>query len=539
MDGTLLDLLEKRSEELGSQTLYSFLDRHLSVRSTLSYAQLHQHSRSFAGVLQHEECDGQPVLIYCPHGPEFLLGFFACILAGAWPVPVTRHRAQSAASLALLLRDSGATTVVTTASRCKYLPQSLIQSRLRVLLIDDPVDQDRPYRRPVLSAEDTAFIQYTSGSTSSPKGVVISHANVLHNAETIRRGLGCTPDDIGVSWLPFHHDMGLIGHFLNPVDFVARPSRWLQAIARVGGTLSGGPDFAFALATQKTSERHLHGLTLDTWRLAYCGAEKIRPETMAKFVQRFWPCGFRATSLFPCYGLAEATLLVSGHRGINTRTVTETGTTRPAVCLGRPAHETTVLIADPASGHVLADGEIGEVCVASASVARCYYRNSPASDKVFDSVVVDGKRFCRTGDRGFMYNQHLYLLGRYKNVIKRYGRSFHAEDLEASIKEDLGTQFIGHCAAFSTDDRDGDRLVVLLERSRSRKTAADATDRHLIVRARALVSNEFGLLVDDVRVLPAGSLPLTSSGKIRRGACPDVYQLQDSEEMEAPNAAQL
>lgn len=551
MDGTLLDLLQQRAIEYGDRPLYSFFDRCLSVSKSLSFATLYKRAQAFAGVLQHERCAGQPVLLYCPHGPEFLVAFFASILAGAWPVPVTRHRAGSATGLSLLLKACGARTVITTGSRSSSLPESLNNSRLRVLSVDERGEYGRPYRRPVLSAADTAFIQYTSGSTSSPKGVVISHANVMHNAELIRRAFACTPDDVGVSWLPFHHDMGLIGHvieplyaglhnyFLKPADFVARPGLWLQAMTGVGGTLSGGPDFAFALATQKTGDAQLPELSLCKWRLAYCGAEKIRPETLSNFVQRFSSCGFRQASLFPCYGLAEATLFVSGQQGVITHCVSGPATNRPSVCLGQPPAGTALLVVDPVTGHKVEDGDIGEICVASDSVAQGYYHNRAVSNEVFGRVVESGRHYCRTGDRGYLWQQRLYLLGRYKNVIKRHGRNVHAEDLEAALRLGLGPKIIGRCAAFSTADQGTDKLVVLLERSRKRKTATIAPAQQLVARAGALLNREFGLVVDDICILPPGSLPLTSSGKIRRDTCFDVYRRQTSKAMGESNEVQL
>jgi len=550
MDGTLLDLLEQRVIERGHQPLYSFLDRRLSVSSTLSFKSLYRRARCFAGMLQHHRCTGQPVIVYCPHGPEFLVAFFACIMAGAWPVPVTRQRTQSATRLSALLAATDAVTMVTTRARKSSQPQFLARSRLRMLAVDDNDVHDYPYRRPQLASTDTAFIQYTSGSTAAPKGVVISHANVMHNADAICRAFGCTSDDIGVSWLPFHHDMGLIGHvieplyaalhnyFINPMDFVARPVRWLQAMSRVGATLSGGPDFAFALTTQRAADQQLRGLSLDKWRLAYCGAEKIRPETLSGFVRRFSSYGFCQTSLYPCYGLAEATLFVSGQHGLITHEASAAATTRPVVCLGRPAAGTLVEIVNPETGRQVVNGGTGEICVSSASVASGYYRNPGATRQVFDCIAINGRRYCRTGDRGFVEDQRLYLLGRYKNVIKRHGCSFHAEDLEASLQAGVGAQSIGRSAAFCVEDPDADRLVLLLERSRAGKTTAVASEEELIARARLVVTSEFGLIVDDIRVLPADALPLTSSGKIRRNACSEVYRLQMSDAGRGINANQ-
>lgn len=536
MDGTLLDLLEQSAAMHADKPLYSFLDRQSQTYCTLSFRDLYEQAARFAGVLQYRQCERKPVLVYCPHGPEFLIAFFAGILAGAWPVPVTRQRARSDSGLRALLRASGATTIITTSARAASLPHNLVNASLHLLLVDDPVADGKPYQRPVVAASDTAFIQYTSGSTSSPKGVVISHANVLHNAEQIRRAFACTQSDIGVSWLPFHHDMGLIGHvitplyvglhnyFLNPVNFLARPARWLQAISTVGGTLSGGPDFAFALTTEKVSGLDASVLSLQQWRLAYCGAEKIRPETLTRFAHRFSASGFRRRSLFPCYGLAESTLFVSGQHGLITRSFPALNVTRPVVCLGRPAPGSSVIVVDADNNSRIAAGGIGEICVHSASVARCYFQDPDASRHVFSRVYDNGKQFCRTGDRGLLHQGRLYLLGRYKNVIKRRGCSYHAEDLEAGIKNGLPVCEITRCAVFAICEYEADRLVVLLERSRRRGRDSGIPGPQLIERAAALIVEEFGIVADDIQVLPANGLPLTSSGKIRRDECPGVYQ---------------
>ncbi|KKO10739.1 hypothetical protein LCGC14_0022220 [marine sediment metagenome] len=536
MDGTLLDLLEQNAALNADRPLYSFLDRQSQISCTLSFRALYEQAKRFAGVLQNRQCGGKPVLVMCPHGPEFLIAFFAAILAGAWPVPVTRQRARSGTGLRALFRASGAATIISTSAQAASLPKSAANVPLQVLLVDKPAIDSNPYLRPAIAESDTAFIQYTSGSTSSPKGVVISHANVLHNAEQIRRVFACTKSDIGVSWLPFHHDMGLIGHviaplyvglhnyFLNPVNFMARPARWLQAISAVGGTLSGGPDFAFAMATEKVSEQDAAVLSLQQWRLAYCGAEKIRPGTLARFAHRFSVSGFRRRSLFPCYGLAESTLFVSGQHGLITRSFPGLNVNRPVVCLGQPAPGSSVIVVDADSGSRLAAGNIGEVCVSSASVAECYFHDPAASSHVFNGVHDNGKQFCRTGDRGILYQDRLFLLGRYKNVIKCRGCSYHAEDLEAGIREGLVQYGVTRCAAFAFTDRDSEKLVILLERGRGTESNGKVSDQNRIDRAAALIVEEFGIVPDDIRVLPVHGLPLTSSGKICRGQCPDVYQ---------------
>lgn len=536
MDGTLLDLLEHKAAVSADRPLYSFLDRYSAVSATLSYQALYERARGLACTLQSRACGRTPVLVYCPHGPEFVVAFFACVLAGAWPVPVTRHRAQSQTGLAALLKACGASAVISTSTRAGSLLRSLAGSAVPVLQVDKDSSDADSYRRPMLSACDPAFIQYTSGSTSSPRGVLISHANVMHNSALIRRAFASTEDDVGVSWVPFHHDMGLIGHviqplfagihnyFVSPVDFIAKPARWLQAISEVGGTISGGPDFAYSLATEKICQDELADFSLSQWRLAYCGAEKIRPETLVRFARKFSPVGFRRHAMFPCYGLAESTLFVSGQYGLDMHRPACSQRARPAVCLGKPAAGTSVIIVHPDSDREVADGHAGEVCISSPSVARGYFNDPAASDKVFNLVMDDGRRYVRTGDTGFLHDRRLYLLGRYKNVIKRRGCSYHAEDIEAALRLALGERRIARCAAFAVNDHNAELLVVMLEQPRSAGSSGAMHDRQLVDSARTLVVNEFGIIPDDIRVLPANTLPLTSSGKIQRGACPDWYR---------------
>lgn len=538
MEGTLLDLLEQQAAGNADKPLYSFLDRQLSVRSRLSFCALYEQAKRFAGVLQYHRCEGKPVLVYCPHGPDFLVAFFAGILAGSWPVPVTRHRARSGSGLRALLKTTGATIIVSTSAHKRSFPQTLMDASLQVLLVDGHAHGSSVYRRPDINASDIAFIQYTSGSTASPKGVVISHANVLHNAEQIRRAFACTREDTGVSWLPFHHDMGLIGHvieplyvglhsyFVNPVNFMARPARWLQAISDFGGTISGGPDFAFALATARLSDAEIENLSLAQWRVAYCGAEKIKSQTLSRFAQRFSPSGFNRRSLFPCYGLAEATLFVSGQHRLKTQSFPGTGSTRPLVCLGKPTAGDSVIVVDPDTGIRVAAAQVGEICIRSASVAKSYFNDAAASTAVFNRIRVQGKQYCCTGDSGLIYQDRLYLLGRYKNVIKRRGCSYHAEDIEATIDHDLGGIDIARSAAFTINDDETEKFVILLERCRGSERNGDISKQCLIDRASAIVIDEFGIVPDVIQVIPAHCLPLTSSGKIRRYTCAEVYRQQ-------------
>jgi len=535
MDGTLLDLLENRAVIDANRPVYSFLDRNSKIISTLSFRDVYEQAIMFAAVLQSKQCAGRPVLLYCPHGPTFIVAFFACIAAGAWPVPITRARN----GLDRLISACNAFAVVTTSRRAGILPEAMTSSGVQVLLVDEIRSRGEIYKRPTFSGSDTAFIQYTSGSTSSPKGIVISHDNVMHNAVQIQKAFTCNENDIGVSWLPFHHDMGLIGHvieplyaglhnyFISPVDFLANPVRWLRAMSQFGGTLSGGPDFAFELAAARISEQELADLSLKKWRLAYCGAEKIRPESLRKFAQKFSTIAFEPTSFFPCYGLAESTLFVSGQHGISIQSPVQAENISASVCLGRPEPDTSIIIVNRNTGRKVAEGEIGEVCISSPSVASSYYGDSVASRKTFNRIREYGKYYCRTGDRGFIRNRKLFLLGRYKTVIKRRGRSIHAEDIEAEMKRELSAQIISRCVAFETNEPDSGGLVVILERAKKSTTKGESentvSDQKLASRATAVVVAAIDVVPDDVCVLPANTLPLTSSGKIRRHLCPDIY----------------
>ncbi|MEX0737903.1 MAG: fatty acyl-AMP ligase [Pseudohongiella sp.] len=532
----MLDLLEEKVTAAPDKPLYSFLDRDLVVSTSLSYRDVHSRARRFARTLQYHHCAGKPVLLYCPHGPEFLIGFFACVLAGTWAVPVARHRARSQVGLAALCRVSGATTIISTSARASSLSRALAGTEIMMLSVDQDCVAAEDYRRPAITPTDIAFIQFTSGSTSSPRGVVISHANVMHNADQIRQAFATTADDVGVTWLPFHHDMGLIGHviqplfagihnyFLNPMDFLARPARWLQAISDFGGTISGGPDFAFALATDKVSEHELTGLTLAKWRLAYSGAEKIRPETLARFAHKFSATGFASDSWFPCYGLAESTLFVTGQFGVEACRPSGPQRCRSSVCVGKPVADTSVMIKHPGSEDNVVDGNAGEVCISSPSVAVGYFNDKVASKKTFRTLTDNGRHYVRTGDCGFMRDQRLYLLGRYKNVIKRRGCSYHAEDIEAALKIGLGEWGIQLCAAFAVDVDDTERLVLLLEQGRRLTSTEKKPHRQLTETAAALIVDQFGIAPDDIQIVAANTLPLTSSGKIQRHACVDFYQ---------------
>ncbi|MES3008580.1 MAG: fatty acyl-AMP ligase [Pseudomonadota bacterium] len=553
MDRDLLSLIESRLHTQADHPLYSFLDRSGAVTQSLTAASLFAAADKLAEVLLARSLQRQPVVLLYPHGSQFIVAFFAAILAGAWPVPVARPHGRDWRTFSGIVRASGARTLLSVSTTSRHLPSEIVdQHSLQIINTDSSEDCD--LNRPVLrrrfdynshpTPEDTAFIQYTSGSTSAPKGVVISHANILHNCEQIRQAFRCSTADTGVSWLPFHHDMGLIGHvltplycgihnyFLAPADFSAQPVRWLEAISRYRGTISGAPDFAYELCharlLHKEQEQMLDTLDLSSWRLAYCGAQRVAADTLRKFATRFARAGFDARAVHPCYGMAEATLFVCSRNGLRTHRHPLTG--QENVSIGQLQESVDVRIVAPASNREVEEGTEGEILVSSASVARGYHEDDARIAEVFGATVLSGEeeksgeqnscRYLRTGDLGYIWQGELYFTGRCKNLIKRRGRSFHAEDIESEVETLLRHKGVLRSAAFELEPDAEDSLVILLELD-------SVADPQLIEREIPLLQSRLcespGILATHIRLTPRRSLPLTSSGKLQRLQCRERF----------------
>jgi len=554
-DRDLLSLFDSRLLSQPDMRLYSFLDRDGAVRQSLTVASLFEQARDLAGVLQVYGLRRQPVVLLYPHGSEFIVAFFAALLAGAYPVPVARPRGRDWRVLMGIIRASRAGALLTLSATARHLPAELtVWDPLRIVHTDHlhPCCTERMARwqRPAPESRDIAFIQYTSGSTSVPKGVEITHAGILHNCELIAEAFACTGADIGVSWLPFHHDMGLIGHlitplycgihnyFLAPSDFAARPVRWLQAISRYRGTISGAPDFAYEHCHSRVTEEELTGLDLRSWRLAYCGAQRVSADTLRKFAARFGRSGFAAQALHPCYGLAEATLYVCSRQGLYTHR--QQGRLRQTeledVSIGALNGRVDIRIVNTEAGREVAagevtegevaegevaEGEIGEILVRSAALGNGYHRDAVSTAATFD-VGMTG--FLRTGDLGYIHEGNLYFTGRCKTLIKRRGRSFHAEDIEAEVEALLCDKGVERSAAFELNPDAADSLVILLE-------ADGSVDPRLIELSIPVLQSRLcqspGILATDIVVAPRHSLPLTSSGKLQRMRCRERYLAGD------------
>ncbi|MFI0897339.1 fatty acyl-AMP ligase [Streptomyces sp. NPDC020983] len=514
----------------------------------LTYAQLDAEARRIASWLQSRGAAGGQVLLLYPSGLEFVKAFVGCLYAGsvAVPAPLPGENNQ-AARLTGILRDAEVRAVLTGSADEPDVSAWLRASGatgIEVLASDDPAQGAAgEWTRPLLTGDSLAFLQYTSGSTSEPKGVMVSHGNLLANELAISHSLG-TGEGVRMGcWLPAYHDMGLIGHILHslyaggstvlmaPVTFLMRPVRWLQMIGDHGVAVSGSPNFGYDLCLRRITDEQLATLDLSSWRHACNGAEPIRAETVRAFTERFAPAGFRPESFFPCYGMAETTLLVSGtpagrspvlrtvdaaalEQGrlagaapdAGTRTLVSSGVVDPA--------DYSVKIVDPDACTEQPDGQVGEIWVKGASVSSGYWKRPDVNARIFDAGIVSAAGtdtgWLRTGDFGVLEAGELYVTGRLKEMILINGRNIYPHDVERAVQA-LHPAFRGGAgAAFSVDG--GEEHLVLVQEFR-RAAAQDPAG--LCAQIRAHVRSEFQASCSVVLVRPA-TVRKTTSGKIQR-----------------------
>ncbi|RMH26274.1 MAG: fatty acyl-AMP ligase, partial [Planctomycetota bacterium] len=466
-ESSLIDVLWRRASSQGEEEAYVFLADGEEVGERLTYGELGSRVRGVAEALSALSGAGERALLLYPPGLEFAVGFLACLASGvvavpAYPPASRRHLPR----LASMVEDARPALVLSSSSLGSKLHRSL--SALPSLggarwLLTDEIGGSPGWsgRRP--SRSDLAFLQYTSGSTSSPKGVMVSHGNLLANEALIQRAFGLDGSAVVVGWLPLYHDMGLIGNLLqplylggrcvlmSPVSFLQRPVRWLRAISRFGGTVSGGPNFAYELCVRKVGEEDRSGLDLSSWRLAFSGAEPVRAATLDRFASAFSGCGFRYRSFYPCYGLAESTLMVSGGDAESPPVVVEVeasalardevreaaGSGRALVGCGRAGSGLEVAIVDASTGVRLGEDRVGEIWVSGSSVAQGYWRRASATARDFGARPAgegDSVRYLRTGDLGFVRGGELFVTGRLKDLIIIRGRNHYPQDLEASAE---------------------------------------------------------------------------------------------------------
>lgn len=531
----LVSLLRERANRQAEATAFLFLKDGETEQARLSFAALDRRARAIAARLQALAPAGARALLVYPSGLEFIEAFFGCLYAGIVAVPVHLPSRRQAARLAAVAADAAPDLILGLAEtggnfRDELARQSGAHWVATDLLGDGSAESWTP---PDLSPESLAFLQYTSGSTGDPKGVMVSHGNLLANQEAIRRSFGHTERCTVVGWLPLHHDMGLIGNVLQPLylgslavlmpplAFLEKPARWLRAISTYRATTSGGPNFAYDLCVRKLSETDKRNLDLSSWTLAFNGSEPVRTATLERFAEAFEPCGFRRESLFPCYGLAEATLFVTGGRlEAGDWRADAAPAARPAVPCGRTAEGHALLIVDPETRRPCPEGRAGEIWVVGPSVALGYRNRPEESEQLFRAVPAGCESpaaYLRTGDLGFLDDGRLHVTGRIKDLIIIRGRNIHPEDIEHALLEGVEALQPGGCAAFSLDDGDEERLAVVAE---LRRGAARLGEFGAIFgELRRILAEELDLAAAELILVAPGGVPKTSSGKVRRRAC--------------------
>ncbi|OYP35203.1 aminotransferase class I/II-fold pyridoxal phosphate-dependent enzyme [Rhodopirellula sp. MGV] len=530
------------------------------IELPMTYGQLWKEVRALAGYLQ-SRCrirPGDRVLLLYPPGLDFIVGFFACHAAGAVAVPAFPPRKNRKASrIRSIVVDAGAKWALTTNQQAEQLGGEVRHGDLmgvQILGTDDPECRNLDaYRRPSIDGDTLAVMQYTSGSTGSPKGVMLTQRNLVANAQLIFHAFEPRAKSVGISWLPTYHDMGLVGGILvpvfigcenvlmSPMTFLQRPTRWLRAISKYGGTITGGPNFAYQLCVDKISESEIEGLDLSSLQIAFNGAEPIRAATLDAFRRKFEPYGFNPSASLPCYGMAETTLIVTGgpsdprpiiksfdRTELDSKRVVpvedDDATARKLVGCGAVLPSETVLIVDPDTREELPADSIGEIWVSSPSVGAGYYGRKEATERTFKAKTAGGDGpYLRTGDLGFLFDGQLYVSGRLKDMIVVRGVNRYPQDIEETVERASDVVQAGAVAAFAMDQDNREQLAIVAEVARLRDVDWDSQ----IQAIRRAVTDEHELPPDAVYLVRNSSVPKTSSGKIQRHAC--LHAVRDNE----------
>lgn len=558
---SLIALLRLRAVRQTHRTAYTFLENGEQPSKSLTYGELDLQARQLAVQLQAAGLQGERAILLYPPELDYIVAFFACLYAGTVAVPAYppsngRHMPR----LQAIIDDSQAAVILSTRNVANALRQfaggSVDLLDKNWLMTDNLAAADpSAWRLPTLHDHDPAFLQYTSGSTGNAKGVIISHGNLMANQQLIKRRFGHNADSTVVGWLPLYHDMGLIGNvmqplycgasaiLMSPMAFLEKPVRWLQAISDYRAHTSGGPNFAFELCARKITTEEKAGLDLSGWRLAFNGAEPVNPDTLDRFSAAFAVCGFHRKVFYPCYGLAEATLLATGGDKDTEPTVAAfyktglaQGKVRPAMddddairrlvgCGGIDVDSAQrVRIVNPETGEPCRIDQIGEIQLRGPSISPGYWQNSSATEQAFIGDAGTENRWLRTGDLGFIEGGELFVSGRLKDLIIIRGRNYYPHDLEYAIEAATDALNPGSAAAFAVNGDDGEKLVVLAELKRNRLRQPDYRVEFAAIRMRLV--EECGIQADTVVLLKPGSILKTSSGKIRRSACRQAFEQQ-------------
>ncbi|PEL52431.1 non-ribosomal peptide synthetase [Bacillus wiedmannii] len=571
---TFVDLLENRAKLHPDRIAYRYLNANGDEEDIITYAQLHQRACAIASVLQERLSRGERVILLYPQGIEFLAGFFGCLYAGMIAVTVYPPKPnRTLLRLNSIIEDCDASLALTNSKIHTQISNSKYGQALNLpnwYVTDEIENYASYYQKPNISEEDIAFLQYTSGSTSQPKGVAVSHKNLLVNEEMIKVAYNHSENTDYVCWLPLFHDMGLIGNVLqtiytgstcvlmSPSTFIHKPIIWLKAISKYNAHTSGGPNFAYSWCIQNIKLEECEGLDLSHWRVAFNGAEPIQYETQKNFSEMFKAYGFDSKAFCSCYGLAEATLFVTGGFHNNTerevhvvkealrRNIIETkaiadSETQTIVGCGVSGLGQVIKIVDPDTCECLLPNHVGEIWIRGAHIANGYWKKKEATQETFHARVkpMMQNTYLRTGDLGFIRNGQLYVTGRLKDLIIIRGRNYYPQDIEITAEQSSVGLRHNSNAAFTVKVNDEQRLVIVQEVERSyRKKPL----YNIVERIRKAVESKYELQVHSIVLITPGSIPKTTSGKIQRKACSLAYlsgSLKKIEEWHYSNAGHV
>lgn len=568
---SLPDMMAARVATVPDQTLFTWLADGEEPQEILTYAQFHRRAAAVATLLRERGQPGDRVLLLYLPSLEFVTAFFGCIYAGMVPVPSTppdpARPGRSLPRLMAIVNDARTAHAMTSPELLMW-GRPMIES-IPVLQSMDWITRDQfadinpgDFQLPSPKPDDLAFLQYTSGSTAVPKGVCITHRNVLANLASLSHGFRSVPGDVLVSWVPQFHDLGLIlgniwpafaqgqAVLMSPFDFLRQPLRWLKAITRFRGNVSAGPNFAYDLCSRRVTPEMLAELDLSSWRVAGNGAEPVRWQSLQDFARVFGPCGFRPEALVPGYGLAEAVLYVScvpidqhpvcfRARGaaLEQNRLEEAAPDEPNARLivgcGVPALGVDIRIVDPESRLRKGEGEIGEIWIAGDTVAQGYWRRPEETEQTFRARIAPNGEgpFLRTGDLGFFRNGELYICGRIKDVIIIRGANHYPQDIEGTVSAAHKALRPGCACAFSIA-HDGEEKLVVVQEVRDEAAEQIARDapagrsslaEEIVAAIRHAVADEHELQAWGVVLIAPRALPKTSSGKLQHAGCRDDF----------------
>lgn len=557
---TILNRLTKRSIDTPSEPLYFFLGKNAEVTASLSYKQTFDKAMQVAAILANKRLNGERCILMYQPGLDVIPAFFGCLYAKVIAVPAFPLRKNSSSKrIRSIIANAEAKVVCTTRKVydslfALFTDDAVLQSLTWICTdeLNDNEDKEIIFEPLEYSINDLAYLQYTSGSTGNPKGVMVTHQNIISNLKAIDESCLHAPGSKIVSWMPVFHDMGLIygvlqpifsscvAYLMSPVLFMQNPFEWLNAISVYKGNYSTGPNFAYDLCVEQISDEQKKELDLSSWMAAGCAAEPVRSQTLKKFAQSFSSAGFSTTAFSPCYGLAEATLKVTGlltskkvnfftidAKQLQLNKIEPVNNSNDAVELvgcGGPASDTIIRIIDHTTGIECDKNTIGEIWVSSPSVAAGFWNNPEATAAVFNAQITGengDRRFLRTGDLGFVHNEELYATGRLKELIIIRGTNHYPQDIEHSIQQSHPILKRASGAAFEVTINGMEELVAVFEVNNSGFIDIDL--KSVVIAAKEAVFQHHDISLYDVLFIRNGTLAKTSSGKTERVTCSELY----------------